>query len=132
MPTNPTVQPNDADREAARSAVEHAAQDMQTDVPEDDPLWLAEHFARHRLQAEARIKELEEENARLREAAWPEYDTDIPDALDAYSKECSDVIGRFGITEKMSATFRWHEAWDRVRKAISARSFSPKENPDAK
>lgn len=53
---------------------------------------------------------------------FPKYDTDIPDALDAYSKECSSTIGQFGITERMSATFRWHEAWDRVRDVIAKRT----------
>lgn len=54
--------------------------------------------------------------------AWPAYDTDIVDALDAYSKECSEAIGRFSITERMSATFRWHEAWERVGRVIAKRA----------
>lgn len=59
--------------------------------------------------------------AMARLCEWPEYDTDIVDAADQYSRECSDAIGRFSITSRMSATFRWYELWDRIGAVIKAR-----------
>jgi Lar family restriction alleviation protein len=63
---------------------------------------------------------------------WPEYGTDIADAFDAYVKEHSSMIGNFGCTERMPATFRWYEAWERIRDAINKRSPSPSKEGEAR